>query len=100
MSPCSRPARRTALTAQRSTTSSEAAAPRHQKLRQARPRRMTAGPTPPQHAAMTANASILRVDDDRELTAMLAEYLAREAFEIEVVHDGAAALGRLEAPGV
>jgi DNA-binding response OmpR family regulator len=54
----------------------------------------------PQHAAMTANASILLVDDDRELTAMLAEYLAREAFEIEVVHDGAAALGRLEAPGV
>ena len=40
---------------------------------------------------------ILLVDDDRELTAMLSEYLAREGFDVAVEHDGAAALTRLSA---
>lgn len=31
---------------------------------------------------------VLLVDDDRELTAMLAEYLAREGFDARAVHDG------------
>ncbi len=31
---------------------------------------------------------VLLVDDDRELTAMLAEYLTREGFEARAVHDG------------
>jgi DNA-binding response OmpR family regulator len=35
---------------------------------------------------------VLLVDDDRELTAMLAEYLGREGFRVEQVHDVAAAL--------
>jgi len=42
---------------------------------------------------------ILLVDDDRELTAMVSEYLTRESFQIEIVHDGDAALARLAAPG-
>lgn len=32
---------------------------------------------------------VLLVDDDRELTAMLGEYLAREGFDVEAAHDGA-----------
>ena len=40
-------------------------------------------------------AQILLVDDDRELTSMLSEYLVRESFEVDVVHDGDAALERL-----
>jgi DNA-binding response OmpR family regulator len=51
---------------------------------------------------MSANAllpRILLVDDDRELTSMLSEYLTRESFEVEVVHDGDAALARLGAAG-
>jgi len=35
------------------------------------------------------NDSILLVDDDRELCAMLAEYLGREGFTVGAVHDGA-----------
>ncbi len=31
---------------------------------------------------------VLLVDDDRELTAMLGEYLAREGFDVEAAHDG------------
>ena len=42
---------------------------------------------------------ILLVDDDRELTAMLSEYLGREGFEIAVAHDGGEALARLSEPG-
>ncbi len=38
---------------------------------------------------------ILLVDDDRELTAMLAEYLGHEGFTVTAVHDGAEALHRL-----
>jgi two-component system response regulator CpxR len=38
---------------------------------------------------------ILLVDDDRELTGMLSEYLVREGFEVAIVHDGDAALERL-----
>ncbi len=42
---------------------------------------------------LTANGPrVLLVDDDRELTAMLDEYLAREGFRIRAVHDVAAAL--------
>lgn len=37
---------------------------------------------------------VLIVDDDRELTGMLEEYLGREGFAIDVEHDGAAALAR------
>ncbi|MGH8212463.1 MAG: response regulator, partial [Rhodanobacteraceae bacterium] len=38
---------------------------------------------------------ILIVDDDRELCELLAEYLRREAFEVEYVHDAASMLARL-----
>ncbi|MCW7753876.1 response regulator transcription factor [Desulfobotulus sp. H1] len=37
---------------------------------------------------------ILVIDDDRELTALLAEYLEPEGFEVEGVHDGADGLER------
>jgi DNA-binding response OmpR family regulator len=37
---------------------------------------------------------ILIADDDVELGAMLAEYLGREGFDVELAHDGAAALER------
>jgi two-component system response regulator CpxR len=40
-------------------------------------------------------ARVLLVDDDRELTSMLCEYLVREGFEVDVVHDGDSALERL-----
>ena len=39
--------------------------------------------------ADTMNESILLVDDDRELCAMLTEYLGREGFGVGAVHDGA-----------
>ncbi|HET6432634.1 response regulator [Dyella sp.] len=38
---------------------------------------------------------ILIADDDRALAALLAEYLQREGFAVDVVHDGEAALARL-----
>ncbi len=38
---------------------------------------------------------VLLVDDDRELTAMLVEYLGREGFETAALHDGAVALEEL-----
>ena len=40
---------------------------------------------------------ILLADDDRELCALLADYLRHEGFAVETVHDGAAALARLGA---
>jgi DNA-binding response OmpR family regulator len=40
---------------------------------------------------------VLLVDDDRELTAMLAEYLGREGFETTALHHGAVALEELAA---
>ncbi len=43
---------------------------------------------------MTA-AHILIVDDDRALAELLADYLRRESYSVETVHDGAAALARL-----
>jgi two-component system response regulator CpxR len=41
---------------------------------------------------------ILIADDDRALCALLAEYLRREGYEVEAVHDGEAALERLRDP--
>ena len=41
---------------------------------------------------------ILLVDDDRELTEMLSEYLGREGFEVAVAHDGTEALSRFTEP--
>ena len=41
---------------------------------------------------------ILIADDDRELCELLAEYLRREGFEVDLAHDGEAALARLRAP--
>lgn len=38
---------------------------------------------------------ILIADDDRVLAGLLAEYLQREGFAVDVVHDGEAALARL-----
>jgi DNA-binding response OmpR family regulator len=38
---------------------------------------------------------ILIADDDRELCALLADYLSREGYHVDTVHDGAAALGRI-----
>ena len=43
--------------------------------------------TPPQ---------VLLADDDRALTALLAEYLEQEGFSVRAVHDGDAALAALE----
>ncbi len=39
------------------------------------------------------SATILVIDDDRELCALLAEFLHMEGFAVSSVHDGAAALG-------
>jgi two-component system response regulator CpxR len=44
---------------------------------------------------MTAMPRILIADDDRALTRLLAEYLQREGFTVDVVHDGEAALAHL-----
>jgi len=44
-------------------------------------------------------AHVLLVDDDRELTAMLREYLEREGFDITAVHDGDAAIAHVVAAG-
>jgi two-component system response regulator CpxR len=41
---------------------------------------------------------ILIADDDRELCGLLAEYLRREGLQVDVVHDGAAALAYLRDP--
>ncbi|GAB3789989.1 response regulator [Dyella agri] len=38
---------------------------------------------------------ILIADDDRELCSLLAEYLQREGFAVDLAHDGEAALARL-----
>lgn len=46
-----------------------------------------------------APVRILLVDDDRELTGMLAEYLSREHFVVEVCHDGSEAAALLQAAG-
>jgi two-component system response regulator CpxR len=40
-------------------------------------------------------ASVLLVDDDRELCQMLCEYLSAEHFDVQSVHDGAQALERV-----
>ncbi|KAF1020569.1 MAG: Transcriptional regulatory protein SrrA [Paracidovorax wautersii] len=32
--------------------------------------------------------NVLLIDDDTELTTMLAQYLAREGFQVHAVHDG------------
>ena len=37
---------------------------------------------------------LLVIDDDRELCGLVAEYLARDGFEVESVHDGEAGLSR------
>ncbi len=39
---------------------------------------------------------ILLVDDDRQLAALLQEFLQLQGFSVEVLHDGEAALSRLE----
>ena len=44
---------------------------------------------------MTAMPRILLADDDRALTRLLADYLQREGFTVDVVHDGEAALAHL-----
>src|ERR1043165_6542150 len=44
---------------------------------------------------MTMPASLLIVDDDRELGQMLTEYLTGEGFQVTIVRDGAEALERL-----
>lgn len=44
---------------------------------------------------MTVPASLLIVDDDRELGQMLTEYLTGEGFQVSLVRDGAEALERL-----
>jgi len=42
---------------------------------------------------------ILIVDDDRALAALLAEYLEREGFAVDVAHDSEAGLAQLHNPG-
>src|SRR4029453_16228878 len=44
---------------------------------------------------MSLPASVLIVDDDRELGQMLTEYLTGEGFQVSLVRDGAEALDRL-----
>lgn len=44
---------------------------------------------------MTVPASLLIVDDDRELGQMLTEYLTGEGFQVSLVRDGMEALDRL-----
>jgi two-component system response regulator CpxR len=46
-------------------------------------------------ATMTLPASLLIVDDDRELGQMLTEYLTGEGFQVTLLRDGAEALERL-----
>ena len=43
---------------------------------------------------------ILIGDDDRELCALLSEYLRREGLQVEVVHDGEAVLTQLRDPAL
>jgi DNA-binding response OmpR family regulator len=50
-------------------------------------------------ASTTPLPRVLLVDDDRELTAMLSEYLGREGFEVSLASDGNEALARLTEPG-
>ena len=47
----------------------------------------------------TSNPSrILIADDDRELCRLLADYLQREGFVVDIAHDGASALAQLRNP--
>lgn len=46
------------------------------------------------------NPRILIADDDRELVALLADYLRHEGFEVDAVHDGAGAIARLADPAL
>src|SRR6185503_8933629 len=46
-------------------------------------------------ATMTLPASLLIVDDDRELGQMLTEYLTGEGFQVTLLRDGAEALEKL-----
>ncbi len=48
---------------------------------------------------MNTSPNILLADDDRALTALLAEYLQQEGFAVRAVHDGDAALAALDDPG-
>ena len=49
-------------------------------------------------SALRIMSRILIADDDRELCALLADYLRLEGFTVEMVHDGPAALVRLTDP--
>ena len=51
----------------------------------------------PSDALINYEARVLLVDDDRELCAMLCEYLSAEHFEVKSVHDGGDALAELQA---
>jgi two-component system response regulator CpxR len=44
---------------------------------------------------MNTSTQILLADDDRALTALLAEYLTREGFQVRAVHDGKSAIAAL-----
>jgi len=52
----------------------------------------------PRMGYKSAMSRILLADDDRALCDLLAAYLRREGYEVEVVHDGEAALARLRDP--
>lgn len=49
--------------------------------------------------SLSRNARILIADDDRELCALLADYLRPEGYRVDAVHDADAALARLGAAG-
>ena len=51
----------------------------------------------PSDELLTYEARVLLVDDDRELCAMLCEYLSAEHFAVKSVHDGGDALAELQA---
>lgn len=51
-----------------------------------------------QAMSQAVHPRILIVDDDRALCMLLADYLQREGFAVDVAHDGAGALAQLQNP--
>lgn len=56
--------------------------------------------TGPGRPDSTPMSRVLIADDDRELCALLADYLRREGFEVDLVHDGESALQHLRDPAL
>lgn len=54
--------------------------------------------SPHRYSQAMSSPQILIADDDRALTALLAEYLTREGFVVRAVHDGLSAIAALSEP--